>query len=181
MDTRTWVSDEELKISLKGIVRGMEQEKHGQITYLLATVKMFLEEETKSLQSEKEEKVNLKAILRELEIARDSLNKDLESSTTMELEERQCQIVDLGDRLFDNVEEITCLEQKNSSLVAEMNNCTEENDFLQGRIREFEFDLSSLKKDLEYKDVRLLEFVESHLLENEKMNKDIESQRKIYD
>ena len=59
MDTRTWVSDEELKISMKGIVRGMEQEKHGQITYLLATVKMFLEEETKSLQSEREEKVNL--------------------------------------------------------------------------------------------------------------------------
>ena len=62
-----------------------------------------------------------------------------------------------------------------------MNNCTEENNFLQGRIREFEFDLNYLKKDLEYKDVRLLELVESHLLENEKMKKDIESQRKVYE
>ena len=62
-----------------------------------------------------------------------------------------------------------------------MNNCTVENDFLQGRIREFEFDLNYLKKDLEYKDVHLLELVESHLLENEKMKKDIESQRKVYE
>ena len=56
-----------------------------------------------------------------------------------------------------------------------MNNYREENVFLQRRIREFEFDLSSLKKDLEYKDVRLQELSESHLLENEKLKKDIES------
>ena len=62
-----------------------------------------------------------------------------------------------------------------------MNNCTEENDFLQGKIRELEFDLNYLKKDLEYKDVLLLELAESHLLENEKMKKDIESQRKVYE
>ena len=59
-----------------------------------------------------------------------------------------------------------------------MNNCREENVFLQRRIREFKFDLNCLKKDLEYKDVRLLELtekMESHLLENEKLKNDIES------
>ena len=55
-------------------------------------------------------------------MARDSLNKDLESSMTMELEERLGQIVELRDRRFDSAEEIMCLEKKNSSLVAEMNN-----------------------------------------------------------
>ena len=60
-------------------------------------------------------------------------------------------------------------------MVTEINNYREENVFLQRRIREFEFDLNCLKKDLEYKDVRLQELSESHLLENEKLKKDIES------
>jgi chromosome segregation ATPase len=145
----------------------------------VAAAKMFLEEETNSLQSEmdrrtlvsEEEKVNLKGTLRELERSLDSVKKDLESSRAMEekkegqIVELRHQLLDLRHELLDNADAKTCLEQKNNCLITEMNKCREENALLQGRITELETALNCVKKDLESKDVRLREMTERESLQ----------------
>jgi chromosome segregation ATPase len=145
----------------------------------LSTAKMFLEDKTNTLQSEmdrrtlfsKEEKVNLKGTIRELETSLDSVKKDIESSRAMEekkegqIVELRNQLLDLRHELLDNADAKTCLEQKNNSLITEMNKCTEENALLQGRIRELETSLNCVNKDLESKDVRLREMTKHQSLQ----------------
>jgi DNA repair exonuclease SbcCD ATPase subunit len=121
---------------------------------------MFLEEENKSLQTELDKRTMVseeeKRRVRELETTFNSLNKELESSRAI-AEEKKLQLVDLQNGHSDLIKAKKCLEEKNSSLVTELNRCTmvsEENVRLQNRIRELETVLDSVKKDNESKENR---------------------------
>ena len=145
----------------------------------------------------REENVILQRKIRYLKRSVDSLYQDLESSRAME-EEKEGKILDLRNQLSVSFVPKTSLEQKNNYLATEMNKCREENVVLQRKISDLDFDLNCLKKDIEYKDVRirewaekvyqqnkdleykdvrlreLTEYLESHVLENEKLKKYIE-------
>jgi len=173
--------EEEKESQLSHIQRqllAMAEEKKNQLASLqdelssISAGKMFLEEETMSLQTEldrttlvaKEEKVRLEGRVRELQTTFNSLNTELESSRAI-AEEKKQQLVDLQNRHSDLVEAKKCLEEKNDSLVIELNRCTmvsEENVCLQDKIRELETALDSVKKDYESK-------------ENDSVKKDYES------
>jgi chromosome segregation ATPase len=165
--------EEEKDAQLSDIQRqllAMAEEKKSQLASLqdelsfMSAGKIFLEEENKSLQTEldkrtsvsEEEKVRLERRERELQTTFNSLNKELQSSKAI-AEEKKHQLVDLQNGHSDLVKEKKCLEEKNGSLVTELNRCTmvsEENVRLQNRIRELETVLDSVKKDNESKENR---------------------------
>lgn len=132
---------------------------------VLAAAKMFLEEENNYLRTEldrrtlvaEEEKVSLKGKLRELETAHESLKKDLEYFRAI-AKEKEGKIVVLQYQFLELSEAKMCLEEKYNSLLNHLNKCTmasEENAYVQERIRELENALNSLNNDPEYKDIRL--------------------------
>jgi chromosome segregation ATPase len=149
----------------------MAEEKRSQLATLqdqlssIAEGKKILEDENKSLQTEldrralvsEEVKVRLEGRVRELQTTLNSLTKELEYSRAI-AGEKERQLVDLQNRHSKLVEAKNCLENKNDSLLTELNRCTmgsDENIRLQNRIRELETAVESLKQDIESKDNRL--------------------------
>jgi chromosome segregation ATPase len=138
----------------------MAEEKRSQLADLqeqfspLAEAKMFLEEKNAELERRKlvleEEKLCREGRIRELETGINSLYEDLEASRAMAVE-KEGQLTGLQYQLSDLAEEKKCLEEKNNSLLTELNKCTlvsEEKVHLQHRIKELETYLDELESKL---------------------------------